>query len=59
MDLRKKLQIAFDAAFSVAQERGMSFDEAKQFISEFLLRYRDPDVYFFQQQDNQVRKDVN
>lgn len=58
--LQKKLQFAFNAASSVAQERGLSFDETLQFIADFLIRHHDPDVRAFQQQrNNQHRRDVN
>jgi hypothetical protein len=58
--LRRKLQAVYDAASSVARERGLFLDETLQLIADYLTNHPDPELRQLQEGHNrQVRKDLN
>jgi hypothetical protein len=64
---KRKLERAMNAAWSVAQEDGLSLDESVERIACYLLNHRDPEIRAFQQRNeeyaqrlrNQTRKDLH
>jgi hypothetical protein len=64
---KRRLERAMNAAWSVAQEDGLSLDESVDRIARYLLQHRDPEIRAFQQRNeagaqrlrNQTRKDLH